>query len=218
MNRTYSGLMLVMIGVALIGSIYIYRARQYGLEKQIALARASVKPAQSSDKRQIYNNDRIGARLMLPNEFLARDYSPVSVFILPQDNTTSGESKRFLYLSIMRLNFPDELRDGYNYSEQTMKRILAMKIGDVAAINDTAGQDEWHTYQRLQDRKLSGIPMRVFVNENPKDFPKGTTEYRYVAQVGNRIVIVGGYVGAAGDTELDYKKFDSILSSILFSF
>lgn len=218
MKKTYVGLIAVMFTIAAIGAFYIKQGREYGLKKRVAEAQATIKPAKLPNSGQIYNNDRIGARLTLPNDFTARNYSPVSVFVEPETQAVTGKETRFVYVTVMRVNKEEELRDGYNYSPDTYEKLQKMNVGDVTAINDAEGQEEWYTYQRLKDRRLADMTAKVFVNEKPWEFPSGTTEYRFLMQSSNRIIIVGGYVGDLGDPDLDYKKFDSILATLVLSF
>ena len=121
-------------------------------------------------------------------------------------------------MSVVRVNIPEDVRDGYNYSEESIKRLSELKIGKVASVNKKTGEDEWYSYQRIQDRVISGVDMKVFINEKPINFPKGTIEYRFIGQRGNRAIVAGGYVGTTGDPDLDYKKLDAIISSAVFSF
>ncbi len=218
MNATYRWFAAIMIGIAIMGGFVIYRARRYGIDKQVALARAAVKPSKSAQSGQIYNNDKIGVRLTLSNDFLAHDYSPISVVIVPQTQSTEQSPTRFIYMTVVRPDVPGGTDNGLNYSEQMMKRLYDMKIGQVSAVNKKTGEDEWYSFQRLQNRSIDGVDMHVYVNEKPLGYPRGTTEYRFIGQRGGRIIVAGGYVGTTGDPDLDYKKMDVVISNAIFGF
>jgi hypothetical protein len=78
--------------------------------------------------------------------------------------------------------------------------------------------NEWYRYKRLEDKEISGLQAKTFVNLNPYDFPKGTTELMYILKNQNETnIIIGAFLGT--DTRSNYyiaqEVFENFVNRIL---
>ncbi|OGG64684.1 hypothetical protein A3C18_00130 [Candidatus Kaiserbacteria bacterium RIFCSPHIGHO2_02_FULL_54_11b] len=162
-----------------------------------------------------YSNDSLGVRFFSPTRLTVAQNGSYSVTI----SDASAQTAEFYYVSVVPSTLLDTNEaEVYNYQKAFHQKLLGLAVGEKANLADVANLAEWYTYVRQPDTVVNGRTARVFLNQNPWEFPAGTREYRYVFELRNKTVLVGGYfTDTQVPTRLNLAEFEQIVSSMVIT-
>ena len=196
-SKTRTGFVFVMILVAVVGSFYIYRARKAGEAKRVAQDVEATLPSGSDTNGEVYNNNTMSLRIVVPQGYLVEEYSPVSVFLYDQQEATASSRTSFAYASLMAVYKEHELRDGYAYDSAEYDNLMKLAVGETAVVSTDEARKKNISFSREEDTEAAGKKVRSFLNTAPLDMPRGVVEHRYVFEERGRIGMLGGFVSEA---------------------
>lgn len=129
------------------------------------------------------------------------------------EERTQPVSQSWIYISIIPDGFNSRGGRGiYNYDTQKTNTLLLMDVGESKS---TVGMSKFWVYTRLPDIIVSGISAKVFVNDNPWDFPSDVVEKRLYVSHGNETYMIGGYLRE--NVGISENLFNQILSTFKFT-
>lgn len=143
-------------------------------------------------------------KISYPDGYVIQPNGDYSIWIFkPLDEPGAGPFN-FIYVSLVQPNMIDNEGQIYNYNPTQFKKLQGLKVGESISLGDTQppnpNLDKWFTYTRVDDAEIDGHIAKRFENNNPWEFPGGTTEVRYIFESGGYIYILGYYYSGKGVT------------------
>lgn len=151
----------------------------------------------------------LGYLFATPDGFIMEKSGQFSRLFVPRSDISGAGPTNFIYFSVVPKGNENSEGEIYNYNSKDLQLLNKLEIGKTTVLGnaDKTGQEQYFTYERIDDKMIGGYGAKGYKNEKPWEFPAGTTEYRYVVPFLQATYLVGGYVGG----DISKKQFDELL-------
>lgn len=192
--------------VFIIVALFSFVGYQYFNNSKAAI-KENGQPASTASNdliKKVYTNSELGFSINMPENYKIVKEGDYSIRIMPDVEVLGMGPTNFVYISVVKPEMRENVGDIYNYNPAHFKKLLTLEnIQDSVDLSkdDLNGMGEWFTYTLVAIEDIDNGKVKNFQNLKPWEFPKATTENRFIYATEKNIYLLGYYTGGEGIQE-----------------
>jgi hypothetical protein len=164
-----------------------------------------------------FKSERLGFSIYHPRDWEIQENGEYSYILVKQNGQPVVGPANFIYISVVVPEQRSNEGEVYNYHPSALQKLKSLKIGEHVSVADFDQPDlnAWFTYTRVDDTRIGDFTAHRYENNQPWEFPIGTTETRYIFGE-DTLYIMGSYTGGEniGDAAIDPRIAHQIITSL----
>ena len=173
--------------------------------------KSPTKPATNTPQSKLreMGDPTLGFSLKLPDNFTVEKNGEFSRMFRKKTSPSAGPTN-FIYVSVIPQG--KEVEDGeiYNYNTSDYEALEKLMVDDSVTFGTAENKDisKYYIYTRLDDKIIGGYGAKTYKNELPWEFPKNTTEYRYIIPFTQAKFVIGAYTSEENNPDYGITKVE----------